>query len=71
VLVPADGGDVGEEDGVAGAWLGNKGAVGAVRDLEVEDVGSVALVEDEEDLREVPVAPGGFKVDDLVDAVIQ
>ena len=50
---------------------GMKGSIRAGRDLEVEDVGSVALVEDEEDLREMAVASGGFKVNDLVDAVLQ
>ena len=43
-------------------------AVRAGRDFQVEDVGSLALVEDEEDLGEMAVACGGFKVDDLVDA---
>ena len=66
--MPVDGGDVGEKDGVAGAWLGNKGTAGAVRDLDVEDIGSFAFVEDEEDLRQVAVACGGFEIDDLVDA---
>jgi hypothetical protein len=56
---------------VAGASLRHEGSIRAGRDLEVEDIGSVALVEDEEDLREVAIACGGFKVDDLVDAGLE
>ena len=66
-----NGRDVGEKQGVAGASLRHEGSIRAGRDLEVEDIGSVALVEDEEDLREVAIACGGFKVDDLVDAGLE
>jgi hypothetical protein len=51
-----DGEDVGEKDGVAGGSLLGVGAVGGGFDFEAEEVGSLALVEDEEDLREETVA---------------
>ena len=70
-LVWVDRQDVGEKHGVAGASLRHEGSIRAGCDLEVEDVGSVALVEDEEDLGEVAVAVAELKVDHLVDAVLQ
>ena len=51
---------------MAGASLRHEGSIRAGRDFEVEDVGSVALVEDEEYLREGAVACDGFKVDNLI-----
>jgi len=48
--------------------LWHEGTVGAWRNFEVEDVRSIALIEDEENLSEMTVPIGGFNLDDLVDA---
>ena len=47
---------------------GTKVPSGPRRDFEVEDIGSLALIEDEEDLRKMAVASIELKVDHLVDA---
>ena len=62
-----DGGDVGEEDGVACSSLLDVIAGRTGFDFDAEEVGGFALVEDEEDLHEEVVALNGFKDDYLVD----
>ena len=60
-------GYVGEQYGVARASHRHERSIRPGRDLEVEDVWCLALIEDEEDLGEMAVACRGFDIDDLVD----
>jgi hypothetical protein len=53
---------------VAGGLLSQQLAIGTGRDLQIEDVWGLAFIEDEEDLSKVPLASGGFNVNDPVDA---
>jgi len=62
-----DGDDVGEKDRVAGGSLPDVGVVGAGLDFKVEDIRSVAFIEDDERLGEDVLALDGLEDDDLVD----
>jgi hypothetical protein len=69
--VAANRDDVGEKHGVARASLRDKLTGLTGRDFQVEDVGGLAIVEDEENLGQVALACGRFKFNDLVDARFQ
>ena len=53
---------------MAGVAVGDEGVAGAGLESEVEEVGGVAFVEDEEGLGEVRGGLGGLEEDDLIDA---
>jgi len=52
---------------MAGGVLWGVGAVGVGGDLQAEEVGGGAFIEDEEELKEQVIAREGFEGDDLVD----
>jgi hypothetical protein len=60
--------DIGEKRRIAGASFRDKVAVGARFDLQIEDVGSILGIEDEEDLSEDPLALDGLQRNHGVDA---
>ena len=60
--------DIGEKRRMAAASYRYKVAVGTRFDLQVEDVGGLFTVEDEEDLSEEPLALDGLQRNNEVDA---
>ena len=56
---------------ISAACLRNERSIRTGRDLEVEDVRSLALIEDEENLGEVAIAIAELQVDNLIDAFLQ
>jgi hypothetical protein len=60
--------DIGEKRRMAAASYRDKIAIGTRFDLQIEDVGSVLGIEDEEDLSEEPLALDGLQRNDEVDA---
>jgi hypothetical protein len=71
LLVSVNRGNVGEKYRIAAASLRYKSPVRRERDLEVEDVRSIALVEDEEYLGKVTVTFPGLDRNDLIDAGLE
>ena len=63
--------DIGKKHGVTSVGLFGVGSVQIGFDLDVEDVGGLALVEDEEDLCEMAVTLYGLHDEDLFDARLE
>jgi hypothetical protein len=60
--------DIGEKRRTAAASYRDKIAIGTRFDLQVEDVGSIPVIEDEEDLSEELLALDGLQRNHAVDA---